>query len=154
MNRAESTTQSFVVLHIGDRRFGLLSEAVVELAPPVRLHRFPHAARLITGVIVRRGRIVPVYDAASILVGRASSAQRFYLIARRHAGSVSDLGAIPVTGECELASGEMIPPQESHPAWLAGTLSLGDESVGVIDFGALANSKPGTSELQVSEQGS
>lgn len=152
MNAVESTTQSFVVLHIGDRRFGLASEAVVELAPPVRLHRFPHASRLITGVIVRRGRIVPVYDAASVLVGRSSSAQRFYLIARRQAGSASDLGAIPVNGECELASGEMIPPQDSHPSWLAGKLPLGDESVDILDFGALANANAGTTDLQDAER--
>lgn len=143
MNAAESATQSFVVLHIGERRFGLPSEAVVELAPPVRLYRFPHASRLITGVIVRRGRIVPVYDASSILIGRSSSGQRFYLIARRRAGSSIDLGAIPVNGECELASGEMALPEDSHPAWVAGKLALSGEFVDVIDFAALASSNAG-----------
>jgi CheW-like domain len=140
MNAAESSTSqpSFVVLQIGNRRFALPADTVVELAPPVRLHRFPHTCRLITGVIVRRGRIVPVYDAASVLIGRSSSGQRFYLIARRRPDNPSDLGAIPVNGECELASGELFPPQTDHPVWLAGKLSLNDESVDVVDFGALA----------------
>jgi chemotaxis signal transduction protein len=128
---------SFVVLGIGNRRFAFRSETVIELAPPIRLHRFPHTSRLLAGVIVRRGRIVPVYDAASVLLGRSSSAQRFYLIAQRGDHS-TDLGAIPVNGECQLASGELFSPGADHPGWLAGRLLVGDESVDVVDFGALA----------------
>ncbi|HXX70915.1 MAG TPA: chemotaxis protein CheW [Candidatus Acidoferrum sp.] len=143
MNAPENTAQrSFVVLQVGHRRFALPAETVVELAPPVRLHRFPHTSPLLAGVIVRRGRIVPVYDAASLLVGRSSTAQRFYLIARRRANQASDLGAIAVNGECELASGELLPPRVDHSAWVAGTLALPDDSVEVLDFTALAASHP------------
>ena len=39
---------------------GAARRAVAELAPPVRLHTFPHTTPLFAGVIVRRGRIVPV----------------------------------------------------------------------------------------------
>jgi chemotaxis signal transduction protein len=139
MNTIDNTGQpSFVVLQVGPRRFALPSETVVELAPPVRLHRFPHTSRLISGVIVRRGRIVPVFDAASVLIGRSSSAQRFFLIARRRSDSSSDLGAIAVNGECELASGEMLAPDPDQPAWLAGRLLINDEPVDVLDFEALA----------------
>jgi hypothetical protein len=80
---------------------------------------------------------VPVYDAAAVLLGRSSSA-RFYLIARPHRDHPSDLGAIPVNGECQLASGELFSPGADHPGWLAGRLLVGDESVDVVDFGALA----------------
>lgn len=140
MNAAETTTQaSFVVLQIGNRKFALASDTVVELAPPVKLHKFPHTSALLSGVIVRRGRIVPVYDAASVLVGRASSTQRFYLIARRRAENPADFGAIPVSGECELASGEVTAPGEGRPAWVAGTLSLDGQSVDVLNFAALAS---------------
>src|SRR6516225_9460703 len=139
MSAAETSGQpSFVILQVGNRRFALPSEAVVELAPPVRLHPFPHTSPLIAGVIVRRGRIVPVYDAASVLLGRSSSAQRFYLIARRRSDSSSDLGAIAVNGECELASEEMLAPDPDQPAWLAGRLLINDEPVDVLDFEALA----------------
>ncbi len=65
--------KSWVLLHVGNRRFALPAESVMELAPPVRLHNFPHTSRLIAGVIVRRGRIVPVYDVAPVLCGRESS---------------------------------------------------------------------------------
>jgi len=141
MNAQENTAQrSFVVLQIGHRRFALPAEAVVELAPPVRLHRFPHTSPLLAGVIVRRGRIVPVYDAASLLVGRSSTGQRFYLIARRRANQTSDLGAIAVNGDCELTSGTLLPPAVDHSAWVTGTLVLRDDSVEVLDFSVLARS--------------
>jgi len=141
MNAQQNTAaqRSFVVLQIGPRRFALPAETVVELAPPVRLHRFPHTSPLLAGVIVRRGRIVPVYDAASLLLGRPSTAQRFYLIARSRG---NQLGAIAVNGECELASGEILPPAGDRSAWVAGTLALPDDSVEVLDFSALAASHP------------
>jgi chemotaxis signal transduction protein len=149
MNAAENAARpSFVVLQIGNRRFALPSETVVELAPPVRLHRFPHTSPHIAGVIVRRGRIVPVYEAASVLIGRASSAQRFYLIARRRTGSANDFGAIPVSGQCELATGEVLAPEAGHPAWVAGMLLLNNESVDVLDFGALATAEVSANESQ------
>lgn len=129
---------SFVVMQIGKRHFALPSETVVELAPPVRLHRFPHTSPLLTGVIVRRGRIVPVYDAASVLIGNSAFTQRFYLIARRRAGNSVDFGAIPVNGECELASGDVLPPAADHAPYVTGTLAFNDETIDVIDFDALA----------------
>ena len=142
MNRDSTAPPSFVILQIGNRRFALPSENVVELAPPVRLHRFPHTSPLLAGVIVRRGRIVPVYDAASLLVGSSPSAQRFYLIARRQANQPGDLGAIGVSGECELASGEVLSPEADRPAWVVGTLRSKDEAVEVLDFSRLASSRP------------
>jgi len=152
MSATDHTGQlTLVVLQIGNRRFALPSETVVELAPPVRLHAFPHTSPLIAGVIVRRGRIVPVYDAASVLIGRSSSAQRFYLIARRRADSASDLGAIPVNGECQLASGHILAPESDRPAWIAGRVSLHNESIDVLDFGALASAKPETTESNRAE---
>lgn len=131
---------SFVLLQIGDHRVALPAGLVAELAPPVRLHTFPHTSKLIAGVIVRRGRIVPVYDAGLVLGGKTPSSQRFYLIARRQIGKSTELGAIPVNGECELASGEMQPPGMDRPAYVAGTLALGDEMLDVLNFDGFATS--------------
>ena len=78
-----SAGASFVLLQMGDRRFALPAEIVSELAPPVRLHTFPHSTPLVSGVIVRRGRIVPVFDVSSVLTGKSSFNHRFYLIAKR-----------------------------------------------------------------------
>ena len=57
MNAAEQTGgESYVLLQIGERRFAMPAKNVSELAPPVRLHEFPHTTPLVAGVIVRRGR--------------------------------------------------------------------------------------------------
>lgn len=139
MSMTEITGQpSFVVMQIGRRHFALPSDMVVELAPPVRLHRFPHTSPLLAGVIVRRGRIVPVYDAASVLVGSSTFTQRFYLIVRRRSAKSADFGAIPVNGECALASGEILPPAPDHAPYVTGTLAVRGESIDVLDFGTLA----------------
>ncbi|HKV04971.1 MAG TPA: chemotaxis protein CheW [Candidatus Acidoferrales bacterium] len=155
MSATKNASQvSFVLLQVGHNRFALPAGIVAELAPPVRLHEFPHTSQLIVGVIVRRGRIVPVYDASLVLGGKSSSAQRFYLIARRRIGKASELAAIPVNGECELAAGELRPPAAESPAYIAGTLALAAESLDVLNLEALvasnaaASSEPGRAEAQ------
>jgi chemotaxis signal transduction protein len=130
---------SFVLLQVGNARVALPAALVAELAPPVRLHVFPHTSKLITGVIVRRGRIVPVYEAGVVLGGRRTSSQRFYLIARWRMGNSDELGAIPVNGECELASGEMQPPAMNCPAYVAGTLAVGEDSFDVLNLEAFTS---------------
>jgi chemotaxis signal transduction protein len=137
--------KSWVLLHVGNRRFALPAESVMELAPPVRLHNFPHTSQLIAGVIVRRGRIVPVYDVAPILCGRESSVHRFYLIADRAFGNgtgseASEPSAIPVNGECELANGEMQPRSENAAPYFAGTLAIENENIDVLDLQKLVTS--------------
>jgi chemotaxis signal transduction protein len=140
MSAAENhARKSWVLLHVGNRRFALPAETVMELAPPVRLHNFPHTSKLIAGVIVRRGRIVPVYDVAPVLCGRESSVHRFYLIAERTFGNASEASAIPVNGECELATSEMQPPQENAPPYFAGTLAIENENIDVLDLQKLVS---------------
>jgi len=135
------TDGSFILMQLGTRRFALRSDIVAELAPPVRLHAFPHSAPLLVGVIVRRGHLVPVYDVAPILLGKSASAHRFYLIALRDFGKVSEPSAIPVDGECELATAEMQPREAGQPAYVSGRLTLDGESVDVLDFEALVISQ-------------
>jgi chemotaxis signal transduction protein len=139
---AAPSQNSFVLLQIGRRRFGLSAGEVTELAPPVKLHSFPHTSSMLLGVIVRRGRIVPVYDVASVLDVATSSTQRFYLIARRPIGKPSELCAIPVDGECELAFAEVTAPAEDHPPYVAGSIVVGEESVEVLNLPALLEFNP------------
>lgn len=139
---AANAAGSFVVLQVGNRRFALPAEHVAELAPPVRLHTFPHESPLVIGVIVRRGRIVPVYDVAPILIGRASGTHRFYLIASRKFGQAAEPSAIPLHGECELATGEAGTPEPGSPAYVAGSLAVGDARVPVLDLEALVTFGP------------
>ena len=139
---ASNAVGSFVLLQVGNLRFALSSERVAELAPPVRLHSFPHNSPLVIGVIVRRGRIVPVYDVAPILIGRASGTHRFYLIASRFFGRVAEASAIPLHGECELATGEIVPPEPNSPPYISGSLAVGDQRVPVLDLEALVTFRP------------
>jgi chemotaxis signal transduction protein len=136
-----SRAKSFVLLRTGDRRFALPASVVAELAPPLQLHTFPHTSPLVAGVIVRRGRILPVYDAVPAPARGNISAQRFFLIARCEFGAASELSAIPVDGEGELATGEMQPPPAGLPKYVVGTLAIGGESLEVLDLGALIASQ-------------
>ncbi|MGA8306475.1 MAG: chemotaxis protein CheW [Candidatus Acidiferrales bacterium] len=133
---------TYVLLQLANRRFALPSAIVSELAPPVRLHTFPHTSPLVSGVIVRRGRIVPVYDIASILLGRSSSVHRFYLIARRNFPERPEPSAIPVSGECELVTAEMQEASDNTRPHISGRLLIDGEPIEVLNFDALLTSDP------------
>lgn len=133
---------SFVLLQLGSRRFALPSDNVTELAPPVRLHVFPHRTPMLAGVIVRRGRIIPVYDVAPILIGREAPTKRFYLVTMRRFGNTQEPCAIGVTGECELRNAEMWPPQLGQAPYVAGVLALDEGTVEVLDLDTLVGSAP------------
>jgi chemotaxis signal transduction protein len=127
-------TRKFVLFPLGKKRFALPAEIIAELAQPDRLQTFPHTSRLLSGVLVRRGRIIPVCDVAQVLVGPDAPARKFYLIATRRFGRAMELTALPVTGECELASAEMLSPTTQMPEYVQGLLSLDDEIVEVVDL--------------------
>lgn len=124
----------FVLFPMGERRFALPAEKVAELAKPDRLQSFPHTTPLMSGVLVRRGHIVPVCDVAEALVGRDAPARRFYLIASCEIGQNRELLAIPVTGECELSAAEMREGSGRLPEYVTGLLAVHDELVQVISL--------------------
>jgi chemotaxis signal transduction protein len=130
-----ANAQSYVLLQIGDRRFALPSAEVSELAPPVRLHQFPHNSPLVSGIIVRRGRLVPVYDVCPLLTGKNSPSHQFYLVARRHFGSASEPAAIPVNGDSELVTADAV--QVTSPKYVLGMLMIGEESIEILDLDSL-----------------
>lgn len=125
--------KSFVLFPLGAKRFALPAAKVTELAKPDRLQKFPHRTRLMTGVLVRRGRIVPVCDVANVLVGPDAPPRKFYLIACHQLESRQEWMAIPVTGECELASAEMVQSPRALPEYISGLLA-GEEAVEVVDL--------------------
>jgi len=132
---------SYVLFPLGEKRFALRAEHVTELARPDSLQTFPHATRLITGVLIRRSSIIPVCDIAPVLVGDAAPPRKYYLIAKRRFGDRWELTAIPVTGDCELSSAEMKPPPLmcKLPFYASGVLALDFEIVEVIDLDKLLN---------------
>jgi chemotaxis signal transduction protein len=130
-----ANAKSYVLLQIGNRRFALPSAEVSELAPPVRLHQFPHNSPLVSGIIVRRGRLVPVYDVCPLLTGKNSPSHQFYLVARRHFGSASEPAAIPVNGDSELVTADAV--QVTSPNYVSGILMIGEESIEILDLDSL-----------------
>ena len=130
---AELESQSFVLLQLGERRFALSAEDVGELVQPGRIHRFPHQTEHVEGVLIRRGRIVPVCDIAQTLIG-ARIARRFYLVAARSYPSAKEWVALPVSGECELIAAEMTAASGEHPAHVAGWLSHEGEMIEVLNL--------------------
>jgi chemotaxis signal transduction protein len=134
---AESELQSFVLLRLGERRFAVVAKEIAELVAPSRVFRFPHHTAELEGVILRRGRIVPVCDIAEKLIEKKLTSRRFYLIAQRRYGSQAEWLAIPVTGECELIHAEMTPPSESDAPHVAGWLAFGGDVIEVLNLAAL-----------------
>jgi chemotaxis signal transduction protein len=134
--------ESFVLLRLAERNFALPAKIVAELAPPVRLHSFPHTSQLLAGVIVRRGHILPVYDLGRALSGKRSLAHRFYLVAKCRFGGASEMSAIPVDGECELVAGEMRPAPDGSPSYICGEITASKETLGVLDIEALIAAQP------------
>jgi chemotaxis signal transduction protein len=129
--RAEGD-KSYVLFPLGKKRFALPAEAVTELARPDSVQTFPHRTPLLTGVLVRRGRIVPVCDVAQVLVGPAAPPRKFYLIANCKRDSRQELTAVPVTGECELASVPCAPLTGKEPQYISGLLTMGEETVEIV----------------------
>ena len=128
---------SFVLLHIGERRFAFPAGLVTELAPAVRLHRFPHTSSHLLGVIMRRGKIVPVYDPRSVFGAKRSSANLFYLLAECNFGAARELFAVPINGESVLVSGELQAPEIAGPEYVAGLIAVAGDRVNVLDLNAL-----------------
>jgi chemotaxis signal transduction protein len=133
----QSDTLACVLIRLGERRFAVPANQVSELVAPSRIFRFAHRTPEIDGVILRRGRVVPVIDIASPLIGKKLLARRFYLIANRRHGSSVDCIALPVSGDCELIQADLTPASPSDSPHVAAWLSHGGEVIEVLNLAAL-----------------
>lgn len=130
-------SHSCVLLRIAERTFALAANQVAELVAPSRIFRFPHNTGDLDGVILRRGRVVPVCDLAEKLAGKRLSSRRFYLIAWRQQAASRETVAIPVSGECELIKADLTPASPTDSPHVAAWLSHGGEVVEVLNLSAL-----------------
>ncbi len=133
--------RSFVVFPLGEKRFALPADVVNEMACPDRVQSFPHTTPLLSGVLLRRGRIVPVCDIGRVLAVNSERRHRLCLIATLRFDGSPEWVAVPVTGDGELINGEMLPPTGRLPEYVAGLLALKNEIVEVIDLGQLMASE-------------
>jgi len=129
----------FVLFPLGEakKRFALCADNVVELARPDVLYRFPHTTPLLDGVLLRRGRVVPVLDIARVLMGGGAAKGRYYLMATGAFGQ-QQWTAIPVMGECEMVTAEATPAPSTLPEYVCSLLDLEDEIVEVLDLRAIS----------------
>jgi chemotaxis signal transduction protein len=134
--------RSCVLLRLGDRRFALLADQVVELVAPSRVFRFPHRTSELDGVIMRRGRVVPVCDISERLTGKRMVSRRFYLISSRPTGIPGDSIAVPVTGDCELIHADLTPASADDSPHVAAWLSHNGEVIEVLNLNALTPANP------------
>jgi chemotaxis signal transduction protein len=137
---AEAPVQSFVVLPLGSRRIALPADSVIELVPASKMQSFPHRTRWISGVLVRRNRVVPVCDSKQLFGEERDGVSRFYLIAEWKEGNVRDWCAIPVSGECELESAEQVAserPAAGNAEHVSGVIPVDGEKIDVIDLSKL-----------------
>jgi chemotaxis signal transduction protein len=126
-----------VLLRLGERRFALAAEQIAELVAPSRVFRFAHRTTEIDGVILRRGRVVPVCDVAERLTGKKLTSRRFYLVATQKRGASLDWVALPVSGECELITADLTPAGASDSPHVAAWLSHDGEVIEVLNLDAL-----------------
>ena len=144
----ETVLQSFVLLRLGERRFALPASQVAELVAPSRIFRFPHKSSALEGVILRRGRMIAVSDIAEQLTGKKLDTRRFNLLATRKYGEQLDWIAIPVSGECELITVDMMPATANDSPHVDGWLSHGGEVIEVLRLSALT---PGPTDTLLPE---
>jgi chemotaxis signal transduction protein len=128
-----SLVPSYVVFQVGTRRVALPRDCVAELIASPILFSFPHTTPLITGVVLRRGRIVPVLDLGPGLLGASSPQARFFLVVERRISNSSERCAIPVQGECELVAGLLL-PAAGEDDFVTGCLDLNEEQIDVLDL--------------------
>jgi chemotaxis signal transduction protein len=128
-----SLVPSFVVLRVGARRIALPREGVAELIASPLLYTFPHTTPQVAGVVMRRGRILPVVDLGPGVSGAPSPPTQFFLVVERRVSKVSEKCAIPVQGGCELVAGTMV-PEEDHGGFVVGRLDLNGEQIDVLDL--------------------
>ena len=131
---SDGQEKSYVLFPMGEKRFALPADVVAELARPDHLQTFPHRTPLLAGVLVRRGRIVPVCDVAQVLLGPEAPPRKFFLIANCQVDSRQEWTAVPVTGECELASLAPAQAVEGAPSYVTGAVTVGAESIAVVDL--------------------
>jgi len=143
---ASETARSFVLIRLGERRFAVPAPQVAELVAPSRVFRFPHKSPEVEGVILRRGRMIPISDIADRLNDKKLATRRFFLLATRRFAGQLDWIAIPVSGECELITTDMMESGPNDSPHIAGWLSHGGEVIEVLHLSVLT---PGPAEQPV-----
>lgn len=136
---AEVQLRSFVLVQLGKRKMALAAGSVVELVAPTKEQQVPHRTPWLSGVILRRGRVIPVCDVSRLLSEETAPSNCFHLIVeiQLNGARSRDWYAIPVAGECVLSSPEATTSAEGRPEYVAELIPSGDEQIEVLDLNRL-----------------
>jgi chemotaxis-related protein WspB len=63
----------FVLFHLGNERYALEAQRVVEIVPLLALKKIPQAPRGVAGMFIYRGRFVPALDLCDLTLGRPAA---------------------------------------------------------------------------------
>jgi chemotaxis signal transduction protein len=128
--------EKFVIFPAGALQCAVSASCVSELSLPQEVYSFPHTSREILGVILRRGKVIPLYDLAGMLKLPEYAPAHYHLIAVRHVADSTELAAIPVSGECDLVSGEVVSAKNPAPG-VVGELIWESRSYELLDLDKL-----------------
>ena len=133
MNATTANGQSYVVFPLGDRRFALPTADIVELSRYGQVQKFPHTSPELEGVLVRRGRILPVWNLASSLDDCMEVTTKIWLITKCNFTG-DELTAIPVSGECQMFQAQSLLKSSETPGRALGILMIDDQPIEVLDL--------------------
>lgn len=140
MSMPITASESFVIFPLGSRRFALPTSDVVELTRTGFVQKFPHTTSGLTGALMRRGDVLPVWDVTRALLGPGRETLKYWLVTRRNFAG-EELTAIPVSGECQMLSVEMLPPPQGSAPHVRGVLQVENQMVEVVDLAQLGAPK-------------
>lgn len=131
-----TSEEKFVVFPAGALHCAVPAACVAELTLPNEVFSFPHTSRKILGVILRRGKVIPLYDLAGLLKLPEFTPAHYHLIAVRHTAEATELAAIAVSGECDLVSADVLPAKHPAPG-VVGELIWDGRSYELLDLDKL-----------------
>jgi chemotaxis signal transduction protein len=133
--------EKFVVFPAGTSLCAVPAASVAELILPQEVFSFPHTSREILGVILRRGKVIPLYDLAGLLKLPESAPAHYHLITLRRTAEANGLAAFPVSGECDLVSADVLAAKHPVPG-VVGELTWDGRSYELLDLDELILSQP------------
>ncbi len=128
------STRQLLVLRLGEARFGLWIEEVLEVVRTPPVSRLPLPTEEVPGVTSVRGDVVPVLDLGVRLLGSpAARPGRLVLVRHEESGSVVGLLVDAAEALLQLREGEVMPPppaaEAKLPAELMAGVVMGDDAV-------------------------
>jgi purine-binding chemotaxis protein CheW len=141
-------TRDLLILRLGEVRFGLWVDEVLEIVKTPPISRLPLASAEVPGVTSVRGDVIPVLDLGLRLLGvPAVRPGRLVLVRHEESGSLVGLLVDAVDALTPVAAAELSAPPAATEAALAADLMTGvvsrDEGVVTVLHLGRAAAPPG-----------